>query len=111
MDLKERIAAQFGGEDLHQVEVPEWGEDGKPLVVYYRRATLRQISDAAKLANGDQFLINARLVAAKALDVNGKPLFRQIDAAFLMDSADPTVIGRIANAMSGSVSGDEAEKN
>lgn len=111
MDLKARIAAQFGGEELHAIEVPEWGEPGAPLLIHFRRASLRQISEASKLAGGDPFMMNARLIAMKALDETGKPLFKMVDAQFLLDSADPAVVARIAGAISGGVTAEEAEKN
>lgn len=110
MDLKSRISAQFGADELHQIEVPEWGEPGKPLVIHYRRATLRQISEAGKRSD-DQFVLNARLVAMKALDDKGTRLFTSADTQFLLDEADPSVIARIANAISGGVSAEEAEGN
>jgi len=100
-DLKTRIAAQFGGADTREIEVPEWGEGATPLIVHYRRANLRDISEATQLAKGDQFLANAYLVTAKALDAAGKPLFKRVDAGFLAESADPAVVGRIAQAITG----------
>jgi hypothetical protein len=111
MDLRARIAAQFGAEDRHELEVPEWGEPGKPLVIYFTRATLRQISEASQLSNGDPFVMNARLVCRKAVDADGKPLFKMAEAQFLLDNADPAVVARIANAISGGVSAEQAEKN
>lgn len=115
MDLKARIAGHFGGADVHRIEVPEWGEAGEPLVVCYRRANLRDIAEASRLADGDQFIANARLVAAKALDTDGKPLFRMVDATFLCEEADPAVVSRLAGAITSGVpttaAVEAAEKN
>ena len=109
--LLERIGAAFDGSSLHQVEVPEWGEEGKPLVVYFTPITLKEMSLANEAARGDPVMFNARIVALKALDKAGNRLFSMVDALFLAEKADPAAVIRIASAISPKMNMADVEKN
>lgn len=113
----DRAKAHYGAAELREIDVPEWGDESGPLVLGYRRATLRELADASQAADGNMVMTNAYIVAMKALGKDGKRLFNTADARELARTADPTVITRIAAAMApgaGAVTAetlDDAEKN
>jgi hypothetical protein len=111
MDVLARAVAQYRAEERRTIEVAEWGEDGKPLVVTYLPVTLDDQSFVSQAAEGDRYGMAAHLVAYKACDASGSRMFKQIDAATLRRSADPQVILRISAQMLGGLTLEQAEKN
>lgn len=111
MELKDRISAHFGGDDFRTIDIPEWGTPAEideagtikttatPLVVKYKRANLKELVEAWQIAEGNQALAKVRLITKKALDAEGKPLFKMADASFLMERADPGIIERLSQAI------------
>lgn len=122
-DLKQRIRAHADGDTVRRLEVPEWGEpaelakDGKvktpakPLVVTYTMVTLNDLALITKLDGEEWNKRSARIVALKAMDEAGKKLFTLGDATELREVAAPEVVNRIALAMLGRFSLEDAEKN
>jgi hypothetical protein len=66
---------------------------------------------AAQEASKDPLRQNVEILCMKALDAEGKPLFRRIDAIELMKVASPIVLLRIAKAMGLLEAIEGAEKN
>jgi hypothetical protein len=107
----ERIVAHAAPDKVRRLEVPEWGEDGQPLVITYTMVTLDDMA-TVDAADGDQWYKRAaRIVALKARDEAGKPLFGLGDAVTLREQAAPHVVNRIAMAMLGGTTVEQAEKN
>lgn len=81
------------------IEVPEWGDEDQPLLVYYQvpnmqtRAAISRALDEGGLSGVVDILI------LMALDADGKPLFAKAQKPELMRSVDPDVISRITAEM------------
>lgn len=89
-------------EPLKYVEVDEWpDENGQPSRIYYRQSmSLQQQQEVLSLNQSGK--IGEALVAtliAKALDEDGKPLFKQVHRTELMRQVDTEVISKIIQAM------------
>lgn len=102
MSALERAEAHFRAqlaEEPSSIEVPEWGEPGSPLVIYWRPVNL-QTKDRIfqKAAQGSLESLVTTLIL-RARDVDGAPLFREADRLRLMKHVDPDVIARIVTAM------------
>lgn len=100
-DILKRARAHYEAvrSDLQTVDVPEWGEDGKPLVIYYRPANLREMARIqAKVAEG---LIEGavEMLLVRALDQDGNRLFRDVHKTELLNHCSAEVALRIVNAM------------
>ena len=107
--FRERLS---GG--LSSIEVPEWAVDGKPSAIYYK-PSLNFLQQEKILALSDQGKKAEAIVEAliqRALDAEGKPIFRSVNRQELMRQVDPEVISRVVGEMSGDeVDSDVAEKN
>lgn len=111
MSLMERVRAHSQPDQVRRIEVPEWGEDGKPLVVTYRMMTLDDMATVNELEGTTWHRQAARIVVLKACDEAGQKLFRMADASELRETAAPDVVTRIALAILGRMTVEDAEKN
>lgn len=93
------------------LEVPEWGEPGKPLVIHFRPMNLRQQDAIYKHVKEGSLESLVETLIQRAKDGEGKPLFRSVDRRELMNLVDPAVIERIVSAMADDLSVEDAEKN
>lgn len=120
--LISRIHEHAGAELLRRIEVPEWGEPAvlegdvvvtpaKPLVIFYNMVTLDDLATINELDGPNWHRQAPRIVAMKSLDESGKKLFNMIDAVDLRERAAPDVVNRIAIAMIGRVTVEDAVKN
>jgi hypothetical protein len=90
------------------VEVPEWGEDGAPAVLYFDPPTLRQRHIVKHRANGNEARLLALAVILWAKDADGKPAFTDdaITLGAFETELDPAVIARVAGCLLGVSSAD-----
>jgi hypothetical protein len=102
---KGHYRSQVGGE-LMSIEVPEW-----ETTVYYRQYSnfmteqkIIEYHNGGKLAEA---LVETLI--QKALDEDGKKLFRQADRAVLLREVDPNVIIRVCTAINANK--DEVEED
>lgn len=81
---------------LKSVEVPEWN-----TTVYYKSATPFSVEQKiiALHAKGELVEALVETLIAKALDEDGKKLFKMADKPVLMNEVDPNVIIRLATVM------------
>ena len=99
---KGHFRKKLGG-GLKSIEVPEWSVDGKPSVIYYK-PSLNFLQQEKILALSDQNKKAEAIVEAliqRALDEDGKPIFRSVNRQELMRQVDPDVISRVVGEMSG----------
>ncbi|WP_227271242.1 hypothetical protein [Roseobacter weihaiensis] len=92
------------------IEVPEWGSEGKPLVIYYDPITAAQAQTVTKRAKGSDARATALAVILYSKDKAGKPIFTD-DAPTLKTFENdvlPEVIARIGQAILG-MSGRETD--
>ncbi len=98
--LLEALRAQLKPDLRLNVEVPEWGDDKGPLVVWFKKPSLADISAARTVAKDDPVRLNLELVVMMASDAAGKALFERTDAIELMRMPGAAAgVGRIAAAM------------
>lgn len=88
---------QLSGE-LKKHHVEEWGLD-----IYFRQiTTLKQESKIVELsAQGKSVEALVETIIQKALDADGKALFKPLDKVTLMNEADPKVVLDLARALNG----------
>jgi hypothetical protein len=86
-------------QEIREIEVPEWGDDNGPLVVYVRPTNMAQRSKLFRLAKEDDLAVAAETVVLRARDKDGLALFKPADAEVLMTSCDPDVLTRLAAAI------------
>lgn len=109
--LLERIEAHTQPDLRRRFEVPEWGEEGKPLVITYQMMTLDDLAVVTELEGSQWHKQAPRIVVMKACDEAGTKLFKMVDANFLRERAAPDVVNRIALSIMGRLTVEEAEKN
>lgn len=112
--MKAIEAAQAHFEQLgrQHIEVPEWGTDGHPLIVYWSPMT---IADRRRIFKPDR-PIDERLaidvVILKAEDDRGGKLFDVIaDEPLLMGKVEANVLRRVATAILAVPTVEQATKN
>lgn len=94
---------------LEKIEVPEWN-----TTIYYRpTATLKETEAVVKLHQSGQIMESlATVLILRALDEEGKRVFKQADMFDLMNEVDPDVVIRVAtDIMNSEPSQDEIAKN
>ena len=102
--FKQKLA---GG--LEKLTVPEWKTDiyykaGYPFVVEQNIIALQQ--------QGKTVEALVETLIQKALDPDGKPLFKKFDKVNLMNEVDPAIVLRIAAVLNSTTSSyEEVEKN
>lgn len=112
MSVLEQAKAHFTAFGVQSLEVPEWGEEGKPLVIYWKPITL---DERQRLHNaGETVGYVARLadcLVMKALDAEGKKLFTIEDKRSLRHDVDPDVLARVVTRMMASPEAKELGKS
>lgn len=110
--VAQQLRALGDAQKLRRIEVPELPDaDGKPLSIYYRMITLEDLATIHELDGSNWQKQSPRLVVMKACDADGKLLFAPGDVVTLREEAPPEIVNRIALAMLGRVSLEDAEKN
>jgi hypothetical protein len=95
------------------MEVSEWkDENGKPVILYWNPITLLEKNRLLKKSdNLNDIAILADVLVMKALDKDGKKIFKLEDKQTLMEKADPNILQRIAQKMVLVPSIDDLKKN
>ena len=113
MSVLEKATSQFREKisgELQFVEVPEWGEPDKPLKIYYKPAlnfkAQGKILALFKQDKDEEAVCQSLII--KALDADGKHIFKQTDMPNLLHEVDPNVVNRILSDMSTNI--DDAEE-
>jgi phage-related protein len=106
MAVIDQIVAHYNATKDQFVEVPEWGVDGVPLKIYFKRLTPLASTELFKNA-----VENVDIVISRALDADGNKMFTLEHKQTLRRNADSSVIARIAAEMVKSTPAEVAEKN
>jgi hypothetical protein len=93
--------------ERRSLEVPEWGEGGKPMIVYWGAWTLgeqdRCADDGMMVQVGDKIGLRplgfARVVCVKAEDENGSRLFKDVEERELLNEVQPAIVKRIGTVI------------
>ena len=87
--------------ELKFVEVPEWGSPDDPLKIYYKPAinfkAQGKILALFKKDRDEEAVCQSLII--KALDKDGKNIFKQTDMPNLLHDVDPDVVNRILSEM------------
>jgi len=110
MSVIDRVKDHFENQGVKTIEVAEWGEEGKPLVIYCNPFTLAEKRNLFKGARTDDLAVLVDAIVLKAKDEEGNKLFKLDDKKVLMNNADPEVIARVSTEMLNTVSLEDAEK-
>lgn len=110
-----KMIAEKRNRQRRVIEVSEWGEDDKPLLVYSSAITagdLKNIQRKHKNFLNDMTIDGmVDLIIMKAQDVDGNKLFTLEDKVYLMGE-EMTLIANIAGQMFGDIETiEDAEKN
>ena len=118
MTILENAIAHYksAGSELKNVAVPEWGEDGKPALIYYKPVmSLMEKGQVLKAYQGENPAeAIAEILILRARDQTGKRLFAKAQKATILREVDEDVVARIVNEMQGEsedLSLEDAEKN
>jgi len=102
--------------NLKNIEVPEWGDDKGPMIIYYypkmNFAQQRKVGEF--FSKGDQAGGLIQTLIYRSLDANKKPLFAQAEFKQFERDVDPDIILNICNRMvvdDVDITPEEAEKN
>lgn len=109
MGVLDKAKEHFSTHEVSSVDVPEWD-----VTIFWKPWTVaeRQKVYGAVKASGRDAELSARVLIAKALEKDGKPMFGLDDLRALTTSVDATVVERIALAIIGvQPTVEEAEKN
>ena len=110
MNIIDRVKAHFESKGVKTIEVSEWGEEGKPLVIYAQPMTLAETRNLFKGAKNDDLGVMVDVIVLKAKDADGNKIFKLDDKQVLLNNADPSVIARVSKDILSSTSFEEAEK-
>lgn len=110
MNVIDRVKAQFESLGIKKIEVAEWGEEGKPLIIYCTPFTLAEKRNLFKGAKNDDLGVLVDAIVLKAKNSDGEKIFKLDDKQVLLNNADANVIARVATEMLNGISYEEAEK-
>jgi hypothetical protein len=110
MNVIDRVKSQFESLGIKKIEVAEWGEEGKPLIIYCSPFTLAEKRNLFRGAKNDDLGVLVDAIVLKAKDGEGNKIFKLDDKQVLLNNADANVIAKVATEMLSGVSYEEAEK-
>ena len=111
MHIIEKAKAHFKDKNVNVIEVPEWGESGKPFLIYSTPFTLAEKDKIFKGSQESSLKVLVDCLILKAKDEKGEQIFTLEHKRDLLNSVDPDVIVRIANEMIATASVEESIKN
>ena len=96
MSVIDNAKKHFAEQDVKVIEVPEWGEDDKPLRIFSKPLTLAETSKLYKMSKEDDLTMMAYVLIYKALDESGEKLFTIADKKTLLERVDRDVLIRVS---------------
>jgi len=111
MSAIDNAKKHFAEQDVRVIEVPEWGEDDKPLRIFSKPLTLAETSKLYKMSKEDDLTMMAYVLIYKALDENGDKLFDLGDKNALLNSVDREILISVATKIMGQETLEETKKN
>ena len=111
MSAIDNAKKHFAEQDVRVIEVPEWGEDDKPLRIFSKPLTLAETSKLYKMSKEDDLTMMAYVLIYKALDENGDKLFDLSDKRALLNDVDQKILVDVATQIMGQKPIEETKKN
>lgn len=110
MGAIDNVVAHFDAQEVNSFEVPEWGTEGKPLVIFSKPLTLHESKKLYRMSNDNDLEVMVYAIITKALDADGEKIFSLADKENLMNRADVTVVANVAGKILGAMSPSQAEE-
>ena len=112
MSVIDIAKSHFENLGVQSIEVPEWkDEHGNSTIIYWNPINLFEKNILFKKSdNLSDVSILADILVMKALDKDGKKLFKPEDKVALMYKVDSDVLSRISTAMVSAITPDEVKK-
>ena len=100
MGVLENAKKHFDALGVNKIEVPEWGDENGPLIIYSEPCTLADKGKIKTRADRDGE-INALvyILILKAQDAQGEKLFTIEDKQALKTKVDPDVLSRVVSQL------------
>ena len=111
MSAIDNAKKHFAEQDVKVIEVPEWGDENKPLKIYSKPLTLAETSKLYKMSKDDDLTMMAYVLIYKALDENGDKLFDLSDKRALLNDVDQQILVDVATQIMGQKPIEETKKN
>lgn len=96
MGVIDRAKAHYESLPRKRIPVPEWGEDGKPLVIWSTAMTVAHSDRIADRGNANKAEMFVDVLILKAQDEAGNMLFSEKDRHDLSRKVDRRVVARVA---------------
>ena len=106
----DKARKHFSSLETRRIEVPEWGDENEPLVIFVNPLTLQETSTLFELSKKNEIEMLAQAIILKALDEEGKKHFNIGDKMFLMNNCDRDVVVRVAGEIMGTMDVGVAKK-
>jgi len=114
MSIAEKIAAKRAEKELGSFEVEEWGDDGKPLTLFFTDVAARDMSKIQKkhkdFINNPTMDAMVDMIILKAMTKEGEKAF-DVGDKFILMGEPLNVIAKVFGAIFETVSVEEQEKN
>ncbi|MEM9784344.1 MAG: hypothetical protein AAF899_17945 [Pseudomonadota bacterium] len=111
----DRAIAHFAAQGVQTIDVPEWGEEGQPLVLEFAPPSLAMVQQVRKLSKGDDTQSLLWLIVKSLRHPGGEAVFDESLATVkaLESRVDPQVLARIGETImgTGAASGGAADVN
>lgn len=91
-----RAKAHYERLGRKRIEVPEWGEEGEPYVVFATPMTVGQRDRIQEKGNQDKAAMFVDVLMEKAQTEDGKPAFTPDDRHDLTYKVDSRIVSRMA---------------
>ena len=111
MSAIDRIKERYKAAGRKSKEIPEWGDDSGPLVVYWTPLTIEEQGVVYRATQKSGLAGLARALVLKCEDEAGNKLFGEEDYIALRKAADGKTVADVANAILGVESVAAMEKN
>ena len=111
MSAIDNAKKHFAEQDVKVIEVPEWGDENKPLKIYSKPLTLAETSKLYKMSKEDDLTMMAYVLIYKALDENGDKLFDLADKNALLNNVDREILVGVATKIMGQEPIEDTKKN
>jgi hypothetical protein len=112
MSAIDRAKAHFKSLQVKTIEVPEWGDENGPLIVYVEPFTLKdksKLQAVTRLGNSEADTL-VELLVMKCLDKDGGKIFTIEDKPVLRNMVDASILERVSTEIM-RVDFKELEKN
>lgn len=110
MSILDNAKQHFSEKEVKHIEVPEWGDENGPLIIYAEPLTLQDKQKIYKKAKEGELISLAYVLIWFAKDKDGEKLFTIEDKRTLLNAVDPNVLARAANIVLEAPSVDDIKK-